>query len=171
MTFTQRRKIERERARLRVTRVHTLSPLSLSLSLSRAHVLCGISYERRNRETPMRNVLRKSSLFSLSLSRVFLLAFTSFVSFHNFVSSNARQITAATFLSRPWGTLPTLRYYNETRSRIRKMCIYVYILSELLPLHLPFSLFHFSTSSVGYFSTSSLLSFANFTPSNQNTGG
>lgn len=113
--------------------------------------------ERRQCETCCEN--RLFSL-SLSLSRVFLLAFTSFVSFHNFVSSNARQITAATFLSRPWGTLPTLRYYNETRSRIRKMCIYVYILSELLPLHLPFSLFHFSTSSVGYFSTSSLLSFA-----------
>lgn len=129
---------------------------TLSLSLSRAHVLCGISYERWNRETPMRNVLRKSSLFSLSLSRVFLLAFTSssssFVSFHNFVSSNARQITAATFLSRPWGTLPTLRYYNETRSRIRKMypnfC------------RCTFSLFPFSMNSAGYgiFLASSLLS-------------
>lgn len=126
-----------------------------TLSLSRAHVLCGISYERWNRETPMRNVLRKSSLFSLFLSRVFLLAFTSsssFVSFHNFVSSNARQITAATFLSRPWGTLPTLRYYNETRSRIRKMypnfC------------RCTFSLFPFSMNSAGYgiFLASPLLS-------------
>lgn len=164
MTFTQRRKIVGGEARLRVTRVHTLS-------LSRAHVLCGISYERWNRETPMRNVLRKSSLFSLSLSRVFLLAFTSsssFVSFHNFVSSNARQITAATFLSRPWGTLPTLRYYNETRSRIRKMypnfCRCTFSFS--LPFFHEFGwLRHIS----GFFA--SFFIRANFTSSSQDIGG
>lgn len=143
-----------------------------TLSLSRARTsfvesLMSGGTERRQCETCCEN---RPFFLSLSLSRVFLLAFTSsssFVSFHNFVSSNARQITAATFLSRPWGTLPTLRYYNETRSRIRKN------VSELLPLHvlsLPFFhefgwLRHIS----GFFA--SFFIRANFTSSSQDIGG
>lgn len=162
MTFTQRRKIVGGEARLRVTRVHTLS-LSLARTSFVESLMSG-GTERRQCETCCEN---RPFFLSLSLSRVFLLAFTSsssFVSFHNFVSSNARQITAATFLSRPWGTLPTLRYYNETRSRIRKMypnfC------------RCTFSLFPFSMNSAGYgIFLASFFIRANFTSSSQDIGG
>lgn len=151
---------------MRVTRVHTLS-LSLARTSFVESLMSG-GTERRQCETCCEN---RPFFLSLSLSRVFLLAFTSsssFVSFHNFVSSNARQITAATFLSRPWGTLPTLRYYNETRSRIRKMypnfCRCTFSFS--LPFFHEFGwLRHISGFSASFFIR------ANFTSSSQDIGG
>lgn len=122
-------------ARLRVTRVHTLSPLSLSLSFSLAFFVESLM----NGETPMRNVLRKSSLFFFPppfplprfSSRFHLLPHPRFFSQLRFFERAANR--GCNFFVAPRGTL---RYYNETR--IRKKYIFaaarsIPFLSSLFP--------------------------------------